>query len=70
VTSEFGGLPLEERIRAYREHALKAVRAAEASDSKTAREHWLFVGLQWQQLAKDIELKLARGKIVPGINSE
>jgi hypothetical protein len=58
VTTEFEGLPLEERVRAYRERAIKTLKAAEASQSKEAREHLLFIALQWDELAKDVQLKL------------
>ena len=37
VETEFEELPLQERMEAYRKHALMAIRAAEVSQSKAAR---------------------------------
>jgi hypothetical protein len=62
VATEFSELPLEERMKAYHEQALKALKAAEASASKTRREHFLFIAVQWEEMAKDIERKLKNAK--------
>jgi hypothetical protein len=70
VQIELSRLPLEERMKAYREYALKALKAADASESKSARDHFLFLAIQWEELAKDVELKLANGKAVPWIKHE
>jgi hypothetical protein len=67
VENEFSELPHEERMRIYRAHAMKSLKAAEASESKAAREHFLFIALQWEDLAKSVELKLAGSKTVPWV---
>jgi hypothetical protein len=62
VSSEFNQLPLEERMKAYHAHAVKALKAAEASESKAEREHFLFIAIQWEELAKLIESSLLKQK--------
>jgi hypothetical protein len=62
MTSEFSGLPPQERMRAYRELALEALKAAEGSESKEARAEYLYIALQWEELAKDLGGRLLKGK--------
>jgi hypothetical protein len=62
VASEFADLPLEERMKAYHAHAVEALKAAEASESRAAREHFLFIAIQWEELAKQIESSLLEKK--------
>jgi hypothetical protein len=70
VENEFSNLPLHERVAAFRTQAMKALKAAEASDSEMVREHFSFIAIQWEELAKDVELQLAGSKTVRWIKSE
>ena len=60
--TDYSVLPLLERMKAYRDLAVKALDHANASDSKVVREHYLFIAAQWDELVKDVELRLARGE--------
>ena len=60
--TQFSELPLLERMKAYRDLATKSLDRANASNSEVAREHYVFMAAQWDELAKDIELHLARAK--------
>jgi len=70
VTNEYSGHPLEERMRTYRARAINALKAAEASASEEVREHFVFIAVQWEELARNAELRLATSTTVPWIGSE
>ena len=62
MSSEFAGLPPQERIAAYRAHAAQAMNAAVSAASKESREHFMFIAIQWEGMARDLELRLKQSK--------
>ena len=60
--SEYSHLPLRERAKKYRELAGDALKMAKHSSDRAIRESYEIIAKRWEDMAADIERRLARGK--------